>query len=143
MSHSPADGLGRHGLPRPLFDLFGQVAIRRRLAIGNLAEQIPDEAAKITALRCQRQRHDSWHTAGKIIIQPARSLAQDRRLFVPHHFALQRTITILLPVKPGPDQRRVTGRQNHRPQRRFIYHLIVHHKSPLSILLIRARHCPS
>ena len=103
MSHSPADGLGRHSLPRPFFNLFGQIAISRRLAIGNLTEQIPDKAAKITALRCQRQRHDSRHTAGKIIIQPARSLAQDRRLFVPHHFALQGTVTILLPLKPGPD----------------------------------------
>ena len=80
MPYGAADGLSRHLLSRPFFNLLGQVAIGRRLTIGNLAEQIPDEAAERTALRRQGQRHDSRHPPGKIIIQPVRRLAQDRRI---------------------------------------------------------------
>ena len=132
MPYGAADSLSRHLLSRPLFNLVGKVTISRRLAIGNLAEQIPDEAAEPTALRCQGQRHDSRHPPGKIIIQPVRRLAQDSRILFTQDFPRQGTITILLPFKPGPDQRRITSRQNHRAQRRLIHHFVVHLFHPLS-----------
>lgn len=72
MPYCTADSLRRHILARPFFDLFRNLSVCRRLAIGNLTKNIPDQPPEITALRSQGQCHDGRHPPGKIFIHPVR-----------------------------------------------------------------------